>query len=154
MADFGGLLPAGWAVTLGILALILHRVWRWSGTALPPAAVVDKKYIGESIPESTPPESKLDGAEYAGRVRIASDVMYQRAPYIETVRVRAFAIESLVVIICGLVFIDPSTTILHWSNEQIAAFPCESLLWVNYGSQRRPRECRLLGVKRKSISGY
>lgn len=120
MAGDGGLTTAGWLVSLGILALILRGVWRWSGTALPPAAVVDKKYIGEPV-EPLPKGASSSGGEYVGR--IASDVMYQRAPYIETVTVRAFAIESLIVIICWLVFIDSGTTILHWSNEQIAAFP-------------------------------
>jgi hypothetical protein len=60
-------------------------------------------------------------SEFVGR--IASDHMYQGAPILETVTVRAFAIESIIVIICGLVLIDSGTAVLYWFSEQIAAFP-------------------------------
>lgn len=45
-----------WALSIAALGLIVVVIWRWSGTALPPAAVVDKKFI-------LPPEFLLFGIE-------------------------------------------------------------------------------------------
>jgi hypothetical protein len=123
MQYFGGFTPLGWAVTLGFLCLGFLAVWRWCGSALPPASVVDEKYIGKAS-EPAQKDGSLSGGEYQGR--IASTVMYQRTPFFETVRARAFAIESLIAIICWLVFVDSGATILNWSNTQIAAFPIPS----------------------------
>ncbi len=83
MADGGGLTTAGWVVSLGILALILCTVWRWPGTALSPAADIDKKYMGVPPPNENSSNGTKDGnsssdSEYAAR--IASDHMYQGAP--------------------------------------------------------------------------
>ncbi len=127
MAGDGGLTTAGWILSLAVLALILCAVWRWSGTALPPAVVVDKKYIGKPLSESPPPkENSIYGAKSEGPVRFASDIMYRGTPILETVTVRAFVLESLIVILCGLVLVDSGATILSWFNEEVIASPMMS----------------------------
>lgn len=126
MADGGGVTTAGWVVSLGILALILCAVWRWSGTALSPAADIDKKYMGVPPPNENSSNGTKDGnsssdSEYVARV--ASDRIYRGTPLLETVTVRAFVLESLVVILCGLVLVDSGATILDWFNEEVVASP-------------------------------
>jgi hypothetical protein len=124
MTGHEGLSTTIWALSLAVLGLIVVVLWRWSGTTLPPAAVVDKKYVGEPLPESPPPKrNSPNGAELGMRGRIASDKMYEGVPILETVTVRAFVLESLIMILCGLVFVDSGATILRWLNKEVVEFP-------------------------------
>ena len=124
MTGHEGLSATIWALSIAVLGLLVVVLWRWSGRALPPAADVDKNYIGKLPPEGSPPKenSKYD-AEIGEQVRIASDRMYRRTPILETVTVRAFVLESLFVILCGLVLVESGATILDWFNEEVVASP-------------------------------
>ena len=114
-----------WALSISVLVLIVVALWRWSGTALLPASVVDKEYIGEPFPEGPPLASPADipDAHFEGRIRIASDRIYKGTSIRETVTFRAFILETLIVIFCGLVLVDSGATIFDWFNEEVIASP-------------------------------
>ncbi len=106
-----------WAFSIAVFGLIVIALWRWSGVALPPAAVVDKKLIGEPLPESdTWSENPPSG-------RIASDKMYIGTPVLETVTVRAALLESLIVIFCGFMIFNWGVISLQWAHEKYVELP-------------------------------
>jgi hypothetical protein len=116
----------GWILILVFLLVSAALAWYGAGFALPPATdvqtlppEVDGDGIADDLTESTeaiwrpdegaghtdlamapcgPPMRKA----YTGR--IASDHMYTRPPLLETVRVRAFILEVLILAVCALVY--------------------------------------------------
>ena len=124
MAGYEEMPVTVWAFSIAVFGLIVIALWRWSGTALPPTAVVDKKYIGEALAESAPRNgNRPEGAKFVGQFRIASDTMYTGPPYFETVAVRTFFLESLIVIFCGFMIFNWGVISLQWLHEKYIAFP-------------------------------
>ena len=61
-----------WALSIGVLGLNAIVFWRWAGTALPLAADISIKSVGE------PPETENTSNSGQCVGRIASDIMYHR----------------------------------------------------------------------------
>jgi hypothetical protein len=87
----------GYLIFTGLLFLI----WRWAGTAIPPASMIDSALIGNHVAQSKHPTSPAAGhagsdVEYRETVRIASDEFHMGAPFLETVKIRTLVLEMYV----------------------------------------------------------
>ena len=124
MFSQSGLSIAVWIASIAILSVLIATVWRWAGTAPPPASVVDKKVIEKgawrSIDHSDEDEP---GMQFESKGIIAGEFVYKGAPLFETVTVRAFLLEFVASVFSGLIFYDFGTHILNYLIENVAAFP-------------------------------
>lgn len=117
----------GW-LGLPAIAILLSKVWRWVGTALPPATMIDEKYTGSPVEQQVSPivQDTPDiptEAQYVETVRIASDRMYLGAPLLETVRVRAWLIEWFLAALVMAVLVEVEKAQLQAVDDFVLAHP-------------------------------
>lgn len=108
-----GLSDAAWIWNVVSFGLITFFIWIWAGTSLPPATDIKEEMILET--KASPPIN--------GQVMVGADLAYKGAPLLETVTVRAYALEGFTGVLCFLVYIDSGPAILHWLSKNISAFP-------------------------------
>ncbi len=65
------------------------------------------------------------GAQYSGHGRIASDYMYHGPPPFEIVGARTLALETVLVLLLGLAYLDLGDTVTVWFISKVS----ESTLW-------------------------
>ena len=120
---------------LGFLAItgLLYEVWRWAGTAIPPASMIDEKLMGLPVEQTSPPTAPVapdnsSDTKYVETVRIASDKMYLGPPFLETVRVRVWAIELFIGALAMVVLAGLGVGRIQAVSETILAHPSISTL--------------------------
>jgi len=119
-----------------VFAVLLYKGWRWSGTALPPASLVNKKWMGSPVEQvglpSQPEALEIPSdVKFGETVRIASDYMCIGAPFFEMVRVRAWIIELFTIMVLSAVLIELGVEQIYAVNDTILAHPFISLYVVN-----------------------
>jgi hypothetical protein len=109
-----------------IFAVLLYLTWHWAGTAIPPASMIDRNLLDNSVdqPELPTKPTASHGhpdAKNVGTVRIASNNMYIGPHFLETVHIRSLVLElyfSLSVLLALHVLSD---TLLPAISELIVA---------------------------------
>jgi hypothetical protein len=108
--------------------------WRWSGTAISPAADIsdDVKSMRPASDQSSETAAQLrkivapvggpDGAKFVGEFRAGANHMYRRTPPINTVSVRAFGLECVSVFIFLLLCAQAGLR-FGWIEQSVAAAP-------------------------------
>lgn len=108
-----------WITCLIALGAVTIALWRWSGVALPPASAIDSSI--DFDPEPDQPAKRTDDGKYVGR--LASTFIYEKTPPLETVTVRAWILQSAILAVLALIYVDTGSRLLPLARELIHDYP-------------------------------
>jgi len=111
----------------------LKKMWDWAGSALPPASMIDKRWLDSRDQRTEPPSESMDkdspvDDEKGETHQIASDQYLNGTPFLVTVTVRSLIIEFFVGTMTVLLLVGLGAERLQAMSEAVLAQPVVSIL--------------------------